>query len=290
MKIELSNATLKATFDTLGAELISLHDGQGVERIWAGDPAYWSGHSPVLFPIIGSLNSGRTTINGASYRMVNHGFARRNEFEVLSQSDTEVLFVLKANENTRMLYPYHFELQIKYWLEGNTIHTEYLVKNNGTDKMFFQLGAHPAFSYHFDQANQLSDWYLEFNQTEEFVSLSIESNLINYQAQKQVQLPGKRLALSTNLFADGALIFEFLNSDQVTFKSKLTSKSITLKYKQFPHLSIWQPVGAPFICIETWQGMGDPIGYTGSFEHKPYVVTLKPAKTYQASLSMTFNG
>ena len=53
--IEIKNERLTAVFSTHGAELQSLRDQNGVERIWQGDPAFWTGHAPVLFPVAGAL-------------------------------------------------------------------------------------------------------------------------------------------------------------------------------------------------------------------------------------------
>ena len=53
--IEIKNERLTAVFSTHGAELQSLRDQNGVERIWQGDPAFWTGHAPVLFPVAGGM-------------------------------------------------------------------------------------------------------------------------------------------------------------------------------------------------------------------------------------------
>ena len=54
----LSNECLKVTIDSLGAEIQSINKG-GRELIWEGDPKFWTGHSPVLFPICGGLKDNK---------------------------------------------------------------------------------------------------------------------------------------------------------------------------------------------------------------------------------------
>ena len=54
----LQNDRLSITVQAKGAELISLYNKtQHLEYMWSGDPAFWSKHSPVLFPIIGALKN-----------------------------------------------------------------------------------------------------------------------------------------------------------------------------------------------------------------------------------------
>lgn len=48
----LKNDQLQVTFSTHGAEYISVKRG-ACEYIWQGDPAYWSGKAPMMFPICG---------------------------------------------------------------------------------------------------------------------------------------------------------------------------------------------------------------------------------------------
>ena len=82
MRIKLLYGGWVAEADTKGGELVSLRDQQGLEYIWQGDPAYWSGQNPVLFPIVGGLKDGKVAINGRKYEMNRHGFARKSEFSV----------------------------------------------------------------------------------------------------------------------------------------------------------------------------------------------------------------
>ena len=66
MQYTLHKGPLTAAVDTQGGELVSFRDGAGVEHIWGGDPAYWAGRNPILFPIVGSLKNGRVDIGGRS--------------------------------------------------------------------------------------------------------------------------------------------------------------------------------------------------------------------------------
>lgn len=53
---EIRNDELILRADSFGAEMQSLRDARtGEEYIWQGAPGLWSGHSPILFPIVGGL-------------------------------------------------------------------------------------------------------------------------------------------------------------------------------------------------------------------------------------------
>ena len=65
-----------------GAELASFIPSDGRERIWTGDPAVWSGHSPILFPVVGSLTDDKVLIEGKPYSMPKHGLIRKREFSL----------------------------------------------------------------------------------------------------------------------------------------------------------------------------------------------------------------
>ena len=74
---QLQNDQLALTIHSLGAELTSLKDSlTQTEYIWQADPTFWKRHSPVLFPIVGSLKNKAYTYADQTYPMGQHGFAR----------------------------------------------------------------------------------------------------------------------------------------------------------------------------------------------------------------------
>ena len=52
-----------------------------------------------------------------------------------------------------------------------------------------------------------------------------------------------------------------------------------------PHLGIWTKPGAPFLCVEPWQGYAAPEGFAGELATKPGIVRLEPGAS--ASYAMT---
>ena len=52
--IRIASDTLSAAINPLGAELWSLRDAEGRELMTDADPAFWTGHAPILFPVVGA--------------------------------------------------------------------------------------------------------------------------------------------------------------------------------------------------------------------------------------------
>ena len=53
---------IQASVKTHGAELCRLRTSGGLDLLWDGDPAFWRGQSPVLFPVVGALKGGRLAV------------------------------------------------------------------------------------------------------------------------------------------------------------------------------------------------------------------------------------
>ena len=141
----LKNTALTLNISLHGAELTSIRDSFGREFLWQADPAFWKRHSPVLFPIVGSLWDKHFRVNGRENEMGQHGFARDMDFRLVSERDDEMWFELKSSPETLAKYPYKFTLRIGYRLEANKIHVMWEVSGDDSQTMWFQIGAHPAF-------------------------------------------------------------------------------------------------------------------------------------------------
>lgn len=141
----LKNTALTLNISLHGAELTSIRDSFGREFLWQADPAFWKRHSPVLFPIVGSLWDKHFRVNGREYEMGQHGFARDMDFRLVSEREDEMWFELKSSPETLAKYPYKFTLRIGYRLEANKIHVMWEVSGVDSQTMWFQIGAHPAF-------------------------------------------------------------------------------------------------------------------------------------------------
>jgi len=145
--ITITSGNLTARINPLGAELWSLADADGREYMTGADPAFWTGHAPLLFPIVGALNQGRYRLGQVAYELPRHGFARQSMFACVEAGAAAATFRLTDSEETRRVYPFAFALDMAFAIEGWTLHMTATVANRGDEAMPFSLGFHPAFAW-----------------------------------------------------------------------------------------------------------------------------------------------
>lgn len=165
MDKELTNGVVSIKVSNDGAELTSIKNvATRREYLWQADPKYWKRHSPVLFPIVGSVWDGEYRSKGQkgllqpgetwevkTFKLGQHGFARDMVFQLIddepdAEGNPQLLYVLRSSEETLKKYPYRFRLEIGYRLIENAVEVIWRVMNPSRDEdLKFQIGAHPAF-------------------------------------------------------------------------------------------------------------------------------------------------
>jgi galactose mutarotase-like enzyme len=274
--ISLSSPELQAQINPLGAQLSVLRDREGRDLLWNGDPSIWTGRAPILFPIVGELASGKYRVAGETYHLSRHGFARGKVFEVVATSDSTALFRLKADESTLPIYPFLFELDVRFAVSGPTLSVTIYVRNIGAEQLAASVGFHPGFRWPLPYGRDRAKHFIEFTNDEPAPIRRLDAiGLVAPQAQP-TPVSNRRLELTDSLFANDALIFAQLRSRSCTYGAA-DGPRIRVDFPDSPYLGIWtKPNGAPFICIEPWQGIADPEGFSGEFAAKPGVFTVAP--------------
>lgn len=286
MNYTLSNASGTATFDTLGGELISYKNKDSHEYVWCGDKNYWTGHGPVLFPIVGALKNNTTTIDGKEYKINKHGFARKTEFALLNQTSSSIEFILKDSEATLAVYPYHFELVVKHELNEDGFSTTYYVKNTNDKEMYFSVGGHLGLSF-MKAGESFSDYYLLFDKAEDS-AVYTDSDSITHRDYKVDYIKDNKADLNYSDFDHDVLILEDLKSSCVKLLKKGADTGIEFKMNGFKSLGVWTPPlkKAPFVCLEPWCGLPDYTDSSCDFKKKPGVVSVMPGETFEVGYSM----
>lgn len=108
----IHNEELTVRINEMGAEIYSVTLKEGRECIWNGDPAFWKGRAPHLFPICGRLRDNKYIYEGKEYHLSGHGFAKDMEFAAEKISDTAAVFTLHETEETLASYPFAFTFKI----------------------------------------------------------------------------------------------------------------------------------------------------------------------------------
>ena len=274
--VSINTSHLRAAISPLGAELVSLQDSKSADYLWNGDPSWWPSHAPLLFPIVGEVNGGVLTVDGRSYPIGRHGFARRSIFEVIESEVARCRFRLCANEATRAQYPFEFALDLDYEIIERQLHIRAIVENVGAGIMPVSMGFHPAFRWPLRAGVPKEAYAIHFDQVEDRPIRRLANGLL---AADAIPSPvhGKWLGLRDDLFAHDALIFDQLKSRRVRYSAS-TGPSIDIHFEGMPHLGIWSKLGAGFVCIEPWQGLASPEDFHGELRDKPGMI-LVPAGT-----------
>jgi galactose mutarotase-like enzyme len=276
----ISNSILTAQIKHTGAELCSLKDNSNKEYIWNGNPDFWGKHSPILFPIVGTLKKNTYQYNDIEYQLSRHGFAREMEFELIDKQESSATFSLKTSQETKEKYPFDFDLHLIYTLENKTLKIEYKVFNNGESKMPFSIGAHPAF----DLPSDFGNYSLAFDTEDALNYFLLEDGLIS-NSTNPLLLNQNELHLNYKLFENDALVFKNITSKSVTILEN-SNPILKVSYPNFPDLGIWTPPNAPFICIEPWFGYSDTVDKSGSLLEKEGIQILEANGTFHSVFSI----
>jgi galactose mutarotase-like enzyme len=284
-RITLSNGALTATINPFGAELSSLKDDEGRELMHDGDPAWWNGRAPLLFPIVGQLAGDRYILHGEDYALPRHGFARRNLFVLVEEAADRATFRLADTVETRAVYPFSFTLDATFALEGATLTMTISATNNGETDMPASFGFHPAFAWPLPYGAPRAAHRILFDQDEPEPLKELVDGLIAIE-NRPSPVDGKTFKLEDQLFEADALIWEGLASERLSYGAPGHPR-LDIAWGDMPNLGIWTKPGAPFVCIEPWAGIADRKGFHGEIWDKPGLWRIRPGATDTWWMSVT---
>lgn len=284
--VSIASAQLTASISSLGAELQSLKDAGGRELMTDADPAYWSGRAPLLFPIIGRLHDDTLRVEGREYAMQKHGFARKSVFDLIEASADRALYRLVDNHETHAQYPFAFELDAHFGIDGTTLHQTVRVRNTGGRDMPFSFGYHPAFAWPLPFGGAREDHCILFEQDEPDTLARVTP--YGTIGPEGVPTPVARnvIELRDSLFEHDALVWRELNSRRLIY-GEPGRPSLGIVFPDTHMLGIWTKPGAAFVCVEPWAGIADPEGFTGEFADKPGVMSLQPGTERSFRMDIT---
>lgn len=286
-RFSLENDKIRIEIDSHGAELKSLVKKEtGAEYMWCADPEYWGRTSPVLFPFVGNVSGKQYRTKGKIYDMGQHGFARDMEFTLESQTDNEIWFVLRSNEETLAKYPYEFVLKLGYRLDGAKVEVLWHVENPSEEELPFAIGGHPAFYCPVTSGVKQSDCYIQFDVAGPLKSSTIDGYLVGDRVDTY-ELEDGMLRIDEHLFDNDALIIEKQNIKKVSLCDPKKQVFLTIELDA-PLFGIWRPAdpGAPFVCIEPWYGRSDRIGYAGELRDREYENVLAAGENWDAGYTI----
>ena len=292
--ISISNSSLTASIDTMGAQLMSLQKGES-EYLWQGNANWWPRRAPILFPIGGVLKDGKADSAEGPVSLARHGLARLNQFEVVEKSDSTVTLQLKNTEETRKSYPYDFELKLIFSVAGDTLTQTYEVTNPANVVLPFTLGAHPAFNIPIPgvEAASLDQYHLLFTRSWTSYGPSItDEGLCDYTTPQRLIVDSDTLPLSWEIIdREKTITLEDVPDRRITLAASTEAPSeahgIQMDFEGFDYLGIWSAApGCPFVALEPWCGIADTVDCDGVFEHKPGIISLEPGQSIAKTLNI----
>lgn len=278
--ILLKNDDLTVEISPLGAEIQRIVDKNGVDRLWNGDPQFWTGRAPVLFPIAGGMKDGGFIYDGQKYPMKKHGFARRLLFQIERAGECTATFLL--NEKVPD-YPFDYELRLRYTLEGNRIRVEYITDNAGTGDMYYSIGCHEAYM----APGGIEHYQVVFDEDDELLNNPCTETGVSKETQL-FRLENRTLSLKEDFFKIDALCFLSLKSRGVTLQNDLNGQKVRVEFADFPYLLIWKKVGAPFVAIEPWHNSVEFDDASRQLTEKSGQILLRPGESRTLTHTIAF--
>ncbi len=278
--VTISNEFLTVVIASKGAEIQSVTDRNGNERMWQGDPAFWTGRAPIMFPVCGGYKDDCYTMRGERYPMNKHGFARLKEWQPGETAADRATFILTEKEAG---FPFEYEFRAVYALEGESLRVTYEVENRDSRIFHFGVGSHEAYALE----GPLEDYRIEFPEEEDLRVSKLIGNLIDPEPYV-LKEKTRTLELKTEFFAVDALVFRSLRSRSATLMNTKTGRNVRVDFEGMDVFMLWQKPGAGYLCLEPWTNAPDTLDTDGEIEHKPGMICLQPGETARRSHLITF--
>lgn len=282
--ITLQNGILTVSLSTLGAELTSVLDQGGTQRIWQGAPGFWSKHAPVLFPIAGALKENRYALGGKDYTLPKHGFARECEFRVEEQSQDAATFLLTGEMTQNPGFPFTYAFRVRFTLLNHSIRIDYSTENLGDVPFWYGVGAHEGY----DCPGGYAAHELAFDQDTGMLTRYVLRGGLLTGGTEPVPMQGNILPIRDQLFENDTLILLTHGSRGVTLQSKRHPRKVRVDFSGFDVLLIWAQMGAPYVCIEPWSCPPDFMDTDHDITKKPGMTRLAGGEAHTHTHTITF--
>ena len=230
------------------------------------------GGIPILFPICGNLPNATYEVEGQSYELAQHGFARNLPWTVRDRAVKEegavLELVLTSTPETLSVYPFEFELAFSYRFQGDRLHIDQSYTNKSERRMPFSTGLHPYF-YLADATAQTKS-QLQLNIPAERYINQIDQTEHDYTGSLDWNAPELDLA------------FRPISAQQTSATDPNRQVAIAIDYDSaYTTIVFWTVAEKNYYCLEPWSAPRNALN-TGAD-----LLWLAPSET--RSISVTFN-
>jgi galactose mutarotase-like enzyme len=221
------------------------------------------GGIPILFPICGNLPNNQYRLNGETYSLKQHGFARDLPWQVVDQSTREasqLTLELTSDAETRSRYPFDFRLRFTFKLHGHILDLHQQVTNLSGQPMPFSTGLHP---YFFVSDKAQLQFEIPATEYRNHLTGDIET------------FPGS-FDFSQN---EIDLAFHGLTGTAATVTDPNLQRRLTLTWsKAYRRLVFWTVKGKDYYCLEPWTAPRNAMN-TGED-----LLTVDPGQTFETEV------
>ena len=182
---------------------------------------------PFLFPVFGR------TPEDSIYPMEIHGFGHTSVWTVLEEKEDELRLELRANEETRKVYPFEFLVELKFRVHDGKLSIYQIYENMGEKDMPYAFGFHPYFA-------------VEPTKVDVMVDADLEMNMQTGQPVPYINQP-VRIQFAKDAKESGAFFLQTKN-EAVIMNGE---KKIHMEFDEsFNRLVLWAVKGKEFLCVE----------------------------------------
>ena len=292
MMVTLKNEFLAVQIEDLGAQLCSVKNARGTEYIWQADPAIWPRHAPLLFPIIARLRDNQYELEGKTYTIPTHGFARDTLFTVLEQTDSAVSFQLTDSPETLAVWPFPFVLTVTYTLAENRLIKSCRVENRSDKTMYYELGGHDGFTAPLEAGETMADYAIVLPGVDTIRPYGMTEAGVLTPKETAYPLENGRIPLSPAHYGLDTIMLDELPVHRALLVDKAGRPRVTLDFPDFPYLGIWtpaKPFDTNYICIEPWTTLPDGTFVGRGLADKVGIRTLAAGDSETLTYTTTFN-
>lgn len=293
MIVTLKNHLLTVQIEDVGAQLCSVQSTAGTEYIWKADPAIWGRHAPLLFPIIGRLKDSQYTLDGKTYTIPTHGFARDSKFEVVDQGEASVSFQLTDRPETRAVYPFAFVLTVTYTLEDNRLIKSCRVENRSEGVMYYELGGHDGFTAPLEADEVMDDYAILLPGVDALKPYGMDPDtFMTTPKGRVIPLEEGRICLKPAVYGLDTIILGDLPQRRAVLADKAGRPRVTVDFPDFPYLGLWtqgKPFDTNYVCIEPWSTLPDATFVGRGLDEKAGIRSLAPGGSERLSYTTTFD-
>lgn len=195
------------------------------------------GGIPILFPICGNLPDDQYSLDGQTYGLKQHGFARDLPWQVTHQDVTgaaSLTLELTSSEATIARYPFDFKLAFTFRLQGHVLEIEQQFTNLSDRPMPFSSGLHPYFLV--KDKSQL-DFEIPAAEFRNHLTGSVETFEGSFDFSQ----------------AEIDLAFQGLTATAATVTDRHLGRQLTLSWSpDYTKLVFWAVEGKDYYCLEPW--------------------------------------